>query len=477
MANENITITETGSDGTEKEFEITTAKVDDLAGDDQAFAAEAVEAMFDDGSGSDQDVAYMDYDGDGTLDTAGADTDGDGQVDTVVADTDGDGQIDAAGRDLDGDGNLDVAVFDTDGDGEVDAILADTDGDGQMDVADIDGDGVVDFTLEADQGLPTEEEISTDSIEFTVGEDGFPVAEPAETVTEFEDATTETPADLDAAPMIESPAADPTFDEDYSASPDGAATAAAETAEVEAAEADAQQAHADAARDAQAAADEFIGKGDYAAAAEAREVAENESWEAGDNSMLGSSDSSDLEGAAWKQEIAEDYSRQQQEHIEEGDYAAAKEDAINAGYATGDADYLAGGADHTGQSDNDAYNLDWAVHQEGNAEYYAENAEKYAEAGDFDNAERYAEQAEVYQGSADDFASRADEESYNYDDDPSSMVETGGSYDAGSYDAGGFDAGSFDAAGYDASVGGVDAGIDTSVDTSAVSSYDTTSDV
>ncbi len=65
-------------------------------------------------------------------------------------------------------------AFDTDGDGVVDATMTDTDGDGQMDEADIDGDGVTDYTLDAD-GLPTAEEISTNSVEFTVGEDGFPV--------------------------------------------------------------------------------------------------------------------------------------------------------------------------------------------------------------------------------------------------------------------------------------------------------------
>src|SRR6185295_14152248 len=58
-----------------------------------------------------------------------------------------------------------------------------------------------------------------------------------------------------------------------------------DAAEVDA-EAAAQEAHADAAKDAQAAADDFIEKGDYAAAAEAREMAENEAWEAGDTSML-----------------------------------------------------------------------------------------------------------------------------------------------------------------------------------------------
>src|SRR5690606_29537067 len=176
---DNITITETGADGTEQEFEITTGTVDDLAEGDQAFAGEAVEAMFDDGS-TDHEAAYMDYDGDG--------------------------KIDAAGVDADGDGNLEATVFDTDGDGVVDATMTDTDGDGQMDEVDIDGDGVTDYTLDA-EGLPTEEEISTNSVEFTVGEDGFPIED--QEVEFNEDSGSDTTyadpmsPDLAAAPFVD----------------------------------------------------------------------------------------------------------------------------------------------------------------------------------------------------------------------------------------------------------------------------------
>ena len=56
---DNITITETGADGSEQEFEITTGKVEDLAADDQGFAEGAVDEMLDDGS-TDHDAAYMD---------------------------------------------------------------------------------------------------------------------------------------------------------------------------------------------------------------------------------------------------------------------------------------------------------------------------------------------------------------------------------------------------------------------------------
>ena len=452
---ENVTITETAPDGTETDFEITTAKADDLSGDDKTFAEAAVEAIFDDGS-TDQEASYMDYDGDGKLDTAGADTDGDGQLDTAAADTDGDGKIDAVGKDTDGDGNLDVAVFDTDGDGQADAAMADTDGDGEMDAVDIDGDGEVDYMIEASEGLPTEEEISTNSVEFTVGEDGFPV-------TDVPDG--DVPVDVAETPAFDPPVVDTPVDTGYSATSSDAPTAEADAAA--AAEAAEQQANVDAAKDAQAAADEFVAQGDYSAAAEAREVAENAAYEAGDSSMLGASDSSDLENAAYKQEVAGDYREQQAEHIADGDYAAAKEDAQNAGYATGDADYLASGSDHTGQSDSDAQNLDWAVWDEKNADYNAQNAEAYAAEGDLDNAQIYADRAEGYQATADEYADRGDPTSVYNDHDPSSDVMTGGSYDAGS---------TYDAGSYDASIASVDTGIDTPVDTSAASSYDTTTD-
>lgn len=445
---ENVTITETAPDGTETDFEITTAKADDLSGDDKTFAEGAVEALFDDGS-TDEEASYLDYDGDGKLDTAGADTDGDGQIDTAAADTDGDGKIDAVGKDTDGDGNLDVAVFDTDGDGQADAAMADTDGDGEMDAVDIDGDGAVDYTIEASEGLPTEEEISTNSVEFTVGEDGFPVTDVPEA---------DAPVDFAETPAFDTSVVDTPAESGYSAAPDTSAMEADAAAAAESAE---QQANVDAAKEAQSAADEFVAQGDYAAAAEAREVAENAAYEAGDSSMLGASDSSDLENAAYKQEVAQDYREQQAENIAAGDYAAAKEDAQNVAYQTGDADYLASGSDHTGQADSDAQNLDWAVYDEKNADYNAQNAAAYAAEGDVDNAQIYAERAEGYQATADEYADRGDPSSVYNDHDPSSDVMTGGSYDAGSYDA---------------SIASVDTGIDTSVDTSAASSYDTTTD-
>ena len=440
MANENtVTITETGSDGSEQEFEITTGTVEDLDSGDQAFAGEAVEAIFD-GGASDREASYMDYDGDGKMDTAGADTDGDGLIDTTVADTDGDGKIDAAGKDLDGDGNLDVAVFDTDGDGQIDASMEDTDGDGEMDVADIDGDGEVDFTLEAGKGLPSEEEISTNSIEFTVGEDGFPVTEGSEA-----DDQSISFAESPDAGTYETAPADPS----YAAPSDGPVYTAASDDPTDAAADAEQQAHTQAAQDAQAAADEFVEQGDYRAAAEARETAENEASAAGDSSVLGGSDSIDLSSAADSQETATYYQEQQQENIERGDYEAAKEDAENAAWAIGNADHSASGADHTGQSDQDAYNLGQAVGQERDSEYYAEQAESWATYGNDDAAAHNAELAGVAEDNADHYAAAADSDNVYYQQDASSDVAAGGSYDAG-HDMSSVDTGVADTS-YDAS--------------------------
>jgi hypothetical protein len=321
-------------------------------------------------------------------------------------------------------------MFDTDGDGEFDTTVSDTDGDGEFETV-----------SSPDDTLPTEEELSTNSVEFNMGSDSF--------------------ASIDIPPgAIDEPTAfDPTPEApDYSvASPFDDSTSATAEPEADPSVAD-QQAHADAAQQAQAQADEFVDKGDYAAAADAREVAENEAWEAGDSSMLGSSDAGDLDNAAYKQEQAQDYRDQQADHIAAGDYEAAKEDAQNAAYATGDADYQAGGADHTGQSDLDESNLDWAAWNDKNADYNAQQADAYAAEGDMDNAERYADRADEYGASADTYAANADPENPYADHDPSSVVETGGTYDAG-YEAGGYDASAGLDTGFDA---GADAGVDMS---------------
>jgi hypothetical protein len=192
-------------------------------------------------------------------------------------------------------------------------------------------------------------------------------------------------------------------------------------------------AHAEAAREAQEAADEFVAQGDYAAAAEAREVAENEAWQAGDNSMLGMSDSSDLEYAAYQQENAEYHQEQQAIHAQQGDYEAAREDASNAAYATQDADWYAGGIDHSGQAQAEETQMDWAVWEQNNADYYAESAAQYAEAGDMDNATYYAAEAVEHQETADHYGDLGEHGGDMAVYDSTSVVETGGSYEAVDY--------------------------------------------
>ncbi len=416
------------------EIEITT-----MSADDPAAPSEIVEALFDDGDSA-SDVAFADLDHDGTFDAGAADTDGDGQVDTIAADLDGDGHVDAIGVDSDGDGQLDAIGVDTDGDGSIDAVGVDTDGDGTIDVSamDTDGDGEFDTAMTADgqevslddqtiqdEGLPSDEEMSTDSIEFTVGEDGFPVSDDAgvHTLGNDPDFTGSPDGTIDTGYSVSDPAE---TDAGYSVEPASEDhTAAAE-----------QQAHADAAQDAQSAADEYIAQGDYAAAAEARETAESEAYAAGDSSMLGSSDSTDLQNAAYHQQTAEEYQQQQADHIAAGDYEAAKADAENAAYHIGSGDYLAGGSDHTGQADQDAYNLGNASWNENQAQGFQDDAAWYAEQGNMDAAESALGHAGDYGDAAYASADAADPSSIGYDVDHSSMVDSGGHYDAGTVDMG-----------------------------------------
>ncbi|MBL8854765.1 MAG: hypothetical protein JNK57_12435 [Planctomycetaceae bacterium] len=191
-----------------------------------------------------------------------------------------------------------------------------------------------------------------------------------------------------------------------------------------------QEDHAQAARDAQAAADEFINNGDYLAAQEAREQAESAADLAGDHSMLSLYDSQDLEFAAEKQDLADHYRQEQTDLIAQGDYEGAREAALQSGYATGDADSLAGGSDHTGQADRDVQSLDWSVWNEKNADANVFNAEQAAADGNFEQAEMYADQAGWQQATADQYADQANPDSLQWNYDPSATVDSGGSYDA-----------------------------------------------
>ncbi|MGI8495111.1 MAG: hypothetical protein ACR2L1_07340 [Pyrinomonadaceae bacterium] len=251
-----------------------------------------------------------------------------------------------------------------------------------------------------------------------------------------------------------------TTDVSLSGTPESETLESDAASEAESAELADQAAHSQAATDAQASADEFIASGDYAAASEARETAENESWEAGDNSMLSNYDSADLSTAADNQENAEYYEAREAEHAQAGDYEAAKEDAGNAAYAVGNADYYAGGDDHTGQAKAEEYNMDNAVWQEGLADDAADNAVYHAEMGNFDAAETSANSAVEHQDSADHYGDLGEHGGDGAYYDPSSEVDSGGGYEST----------------YDSHAADVDTSYDSGVDTNYDSGMDTGSD-
>lgn len=336
-------------------------------------------------------------------------------------------------------------------------------------------------SFEADSDLET-----TDS-DFTIGEENFAPIENEENeefaveetyqMDDSYDSSTDseyTPPDVSYDSTV-----DPTFetsdttDSTFEATGDSSIdTASTETSDTDAAELAEQEAHAQAATDAQNAADEFVASGDYAAAAEARETAENESWEAGDSSMLGASDSSDLSAAADRQEEAAYYEQQEAEHAQAGDYEAAKEDAQNAAYSTGDADFLAGGDDHTGQADSEVANMDNAIWHEELAEDRVDDAVWHAEMGNDDAAASSLEAAAYEQETADDFGDQGEHGAIGADYDPSSDVESGGSYES-TYDS--YDASATETdTSYDSDM---DASYDTGMDTSMDTSYDSGMDM
>ena len=159
--------------------------------------------------------------------------------------------------------------------------------------------------------------------------------------------------------------------------------------------------HAEVAEQAQAHADAAIEVGDYAAAAEYREIAENEADLAGSDAMLHGSHAVELEAAHDQQVIADEYERQEAEHAQEGDYAAAREDAANAETAQQSADSLAGGSDHSGQAALEVDQMDWATWHESNANELASDAIDAAAEGNLDHAEWLGEQAVEQQSMAD----------------------------------------------------------------------------
>lgn len=317
------------------------------------------------------------------------------------------------------------AIFDTDSDEE------------ESDVAEVD--------LASDAAAPGHVEINQvniiqqNNVEFNVGGESFPQEMVESPVIDTFAVATESPLDDTLSDEIGSDPVVGGVVSDASAESGG----------------DRSAMQADAAREAQEAADRFVEQGDYRAAAEAREAAEQAAGEAGDQSMLGVYDAQDLSYAADKQDAARDLQQEQADLIAQGDYEGAREAAQNAGYATRDADMAAGGADHTGQSGRDVQNLDWATYKEDTAKENVRDAEYYAEAGNQQLADDLMGRAADNQAAAAGYAEMADPNSIMQDHDPSSAVDSGGSYDA--------------------ALASVDTGFDAPMD-AGVSSFDTTTD-
>ena len=192
--------------------------------------------------------------------------------------------------------------------------------------------------------------------------------------------------------------------------------------------------HATAATDAQEAADNFVAHGDYTAAEQARETAENEAYQAGDNSLLHGSNSTELDNAATGQQNSEYYEHQEADHAQHGDYEAAKEDAGNAAQAIGNADWYAGGGDHTGQAQAEHDQMNNAVSEQSNADWYAYGAEEYAAQGNVDSAQAFADHAADHQAEADYHGALGDHDAVGAVHDDTSHVDSGGTYDASHVD-------------------------------------------
>ncbi|MEW6126225.1 MAG: hypothetical protein AB1757_04110 [Acidobacteriota bacterium] len=190
-------------------------------------------------------------------------------------------------------------------------------------------------------------------------------------------------------------------------------------ADLETAEA---QAHAQAADEAQARADADIEAGDYRAAAEEREIAENEAWAAVDSDMLHGESSYRLESAADEQAEGKYWEQEEAKHAEAGDYEAAREDASRAADAIGWADYYAGGDDHSGQARAEYEKEDWAVWEQNQADADRQEAVNYAESGNFENAAQYAEYAAEHQEQADTYGQEGEHDAVGAVYDPSSDV-------------------------------------------------------
>lgn len=145
--------------------------------------------------------------------------------------------------------------------------------------------------------------------------------------------------------------------------------------------------HHAAAAAAQSAADAAVQHGDYQTAAELREVAEQDAWDAGDVSHLHGADAVELAAAAEYQQEAAEVETTQAEFARNGDYQSAKEAADLAAEHIHEADFLAGGDNHAGQAELESSNMDWAVWHEQMADDMLEMASFHVEQGNLDAAE------------------------------------------------------------------------------------------
>lgn len=211
------------------------------------------------------------------------------------------------------------------------------------------------------------------------------------------------------------------------------------------------EAHDAAAAEAQYQADQAVAAGDYATASEAREVAENEAWEAGNNYTLHGSSADDLTHAADHQQQASNYEQQEAQYAAQGNYEAAQTAASHAVEATGSADYYASGADHSGQARAEEWQEGWAVHEQKQAESEVHTAEYFAGIGDAEHAAAYQGSAEEHLASADYHGEMGQHDAPMAVHDSSSDVAHDTSHDVQetAYDAS-HDAHSYDAHSYDA---------------------------
>lgn len=188
--------------------------------------------------------------------------------------------------------------------------------------------------------------------------------------------------------------------------------------------ADSNTMHATAASDLQNLADLAVDASDFRTAAELREAAEWEAYQAGDSSMLHGSDSIDLTTAADSLSDAQWYADRQAEAIAAGDYQAAQEFAESAASSLENAAFHASGDDLSVQAKADQYELEQAVSQEAEAQWYVAQAESWAEVGAYDTAETYIAEAVEHQETADLHASSALHESPALMPDPSETIES-----------------------------------------------------